>query len=67
LCLFDFRILLIARTNNNNNLFDLSLFTISEANHRLILVCEGIASSFFFHIINMFFFYFIKPFIFDYV
>jgi hypothetical protein len=32
--------------NNNNNLFNLSLFTISEANYRLTLGCDGIASSF---------------------
>jgi hypothetical protein len=31
--------------NNNNNLFNLSSFTISEANYRLTLGYHGIASS----------------------
>jgi hypothetical protein len=34
--------------NNNNNLFNLSSFTVSQANYRLTRGCHGIASSFFF-------------------
>jgi hypothetical protein len=33
--------------NNNNNLFNLSCFTLSEADYRLTLGYHGIASSFF--------------------
>jgi hypothetical protein len=32
--------------NNNNNLFNLSSFTVSEANYRLTFGYHGIASSF---------------------
>ena len=36
----------VYNNNNNNNLFNLSSFTVSEANYRLTLGYHGITSSF---------------------